>query len=375
MIQTLTAKIRIRPNPDQMSVLDKTMDVYLAVCNAVSEYIFETKDLTYSSVNRALYYDLRSRYETPSQLTQSAIRAVIAAYKTMLTNGQPWTAVKFRHGFYDLVWNRDYSLRSRRFSINSMDGRLHIPYFDAGMEKYFDKSWYKFGSAKLIKRHGKYYLHISVSHEIPDVDDADIRNIVGMDRGINFIATTYDSAGKTRFFSGRPVKNKRARYRRLRHDIQKNRTRSARRKLKRINQRENRWASDINHRITKALVESNPSGTLFVLEDLTGIREGCLVKRRKEDRPVYISWDYFDFEQKLIYKAERAGSKVIKVDSAYTSQTCPKCGHTERSNRDKRKHLFTCKTCGYRSNDDRIGAMNLYRKGIKYIVPDTVTDE
>ena len=44
-------------------------------------------------------------------------------------------------------------------------------------------------------------------------------------------------------------------------------------------------------------------------------------------------------------------------------------------NRDKRNHIFICRNCGYKSNDDRIGAMNLYRMGIEYIVPDTVASE
>ena len=70
---------------------------------------------------------------------------------------------------------------------------------------------------------------------------------------------------------------------------------------------------------------------------------------------------------------------VIKVDPRYTSQCCPACGHTEKSNRNKKIHLFTCKNCGYTSNDDRIGAMNLYRMGINYLadsqVPNTVVTE
>ena len=70
---------------------------------------------------------------------------------------------------------------------------------------------------------------------------------------------------------------------------------------------------------------------------------------------------------------------VIKVDPRYTSQCCPMCGHIERSNRDKRLHLFCCKNCGYKSNDDRIGAMNLHRMGINYLedsqVPSAVTTE
>lgn len=81
-----------------------------------------------------------------------------------------------------------------------------------------------------------------------------------------------------------------------------------------------------------------------------------------------VSWSYYDLEQKLIYKARENGQKVIKVNPKYTSQTCPKCGHIEKENRDKKNHIFCCKACGYKSNDDRIGAMNLYRMGIEYLV-------
>ena len=54
-------------------------------------------------------------------------------------------------------------------------------------------------------------------------------------------------------------------------------------------------------------------------------------------------------------------------------------GHIEKANRNKKLHLFACKNCGYKSNDDRIGAMNLYRMGINYLedsqVPNTVMAE
>ncbi len=92
-----------------------------------------------------------------------------------------------------------------------------------------------------------------------------------------------------------------------------------------------------------------------------------------------VSWSFYDLEQKIIYKAKQNQSAVIKVNPRYTSQCCPVCGHIEKSNRDKKLHLFTCNNCGYKSNDDRIGAMNLYRMGINYLeesqVPDTVTAE
>ena len=68
-----------------------------------------------------------------------------------------------------------------------------------------------------------------------------------------------------------------------------------------------------------------------------------------------------------MYKAKQNQSSVIKVNPTYTSQSCPACGHIEKANRNKKIHLFNCKNCGYKSNDDRIEAMNLYRMKINYL--------
>lgn len=132
--------------------------------------------------------------------------------------------------------------------------------------------------------------------------------------------------------------------------------------------------SDVNHCVTKTLVEQYPAKTLFVLEDLSGIR-GATERVRRKDRYVQVSWSYYDLEQKLKYKAERKGSKMIKVMAKYTSQCCPVCGHVQKSNRDKKLHCFCCKHCGYRSNDDRIGAMNLYRLGLEWLENPTIKPE
>jgi putative transposase len=128
-------------------------------------------------------------------------------------------------------------------------------------------------------------------------------------------------------------------------------------------QREHRWMTDVNHTVSKALVRQYGEHTLFVLEDLTGIREKT-ERVHIHDRYETVSWAFYQFRQML-------DSKVVVVDPHYTSLTCPKCGHTEKANRNKRTHTFGCQTCGYTSNDDRIGVMNLQRKGIEYIVEGT----
>ena len=375
---TITAKIQIIAAETDKVLLDETMSVYRNACNYVSDYVFRTHDLKQFSLNKALYSILREKFNLKSQMAQSVLKTVIARYKTILENQNEWIKPSFKKPQYDLVWNRDYSLTQNRFSINTLNGRVKLSYFSDGMSKYFDHTIYKFGTAKLVNKHGKYYLHIPVTYEVEESNITDICNVVGIDRGINFVVATYDSKHKSGFVSGKAIKQKRAKYSKLRKELQMRHTPSSRRRLKAIGQRENRWMQDINHQVSKALVENNPKHTLFVLEDLSGIRNAT-ERVKTKDRYVSVSWSFYDLEQKLIYKAKQNQSSVIKVDPRYTSQCCPCCGHVEKSNRNKKIHLFTCKKCGYKSNDDRIGAMNLYRMGINYLadsqVPNTVVAE
>ena len=382
---TITAKIQISVNTDSKVLLDETMSVYSDACNYVSEYVFRTHDLKQFSLNKVLYSAIREKFGLKSQMTQSVFKTVIARYKTILENQKEWIQPSFKKPQYDLVWNRDYSLTKNCFSVNTLNGRVKLPYFTEGMSKYFDHDIYKFGTAKLVNKHGKYFLHIPVTYDIEESNISDVCNVVGIDRGINFVAATYDSKHKSAFVSGKTIKQKRAHYSKLRKELQMCRTPSARRRLLAVGQRENRWMQDVNHQVSKALVESNPKHTLFVLEDLSGIRNAT-ERVRTKDRYVSVSWSFYDLEQKLIYKAKQKQSIVIKVDPRYTSQCCPVCGHIEKANRNKKIHLFACKNCGYKSNDDRIGAMNLYRMGINYLeesirsqnerlVPDTVMTE
>ena len=375
---TVTAKIQISVSTDSKVLLDETMSAYLDACNYVSAYVFRTHDLKQFSLNKALYSTLREKFGLKSQMAQSVFKTVIARYKTILENQKEWIQPIFKKPQYDLVWNRDYSLTQNCFSVNTLNGRVKLPYFAEGMSKYFNHAIYKFGTAKLVKKHGKYFLHIPVTYDIEESNISDICNVVGIDRGINFVVATYDSKHKSDFVSGKAIKQKRAHYSKLRKELQMRQTPSARRRMKAMGQRENRWMQDINHQVSKALVESNPKHTLFVLEDLSDVRNAT-ERVRTKDRYVSVSWSFYDLEQKLIYKAKQTQSTVIKVDPRYTSQCCPVCGHIEKGNRNKKIHLFTCKNCGYKSNDDRIGAMNLYRMGINYLedcqVPDTVTAE
>ena len=160
------------------------------------------------------------------------------------------------------------------------------------------------------------------------------------------------------------VRNK---YKKLRAELQKRGTKSAKRRLKKIGQRENRWMADVNHRLSKALVNHYGKNSLFVLEDLTGVTFNTVKKRKKENRYEQNSWAFYQLEQFLTYKAQLNNSKVIEVSAEYTSQRCPKCGRINKDNRNHDLHLYQCDRCGYSTNDDRIASINIQYLGTEYV--------
>ena len=362
---TVTAKIQIYISKTDEESLRITTNAYRKSCNWLSERVFQTKELNQRNLNNLYYSELRDRFGLKSQMAQSVMKTVIARYKSAKSNGHECRQVVFKRPEYDLVWNRDYSLNQNLFSVNTLDGRLKFKFEKKAMERYFDGSW-KFGTAKLVHKLGKWFLHIPMTKELPELDLAGVTHVVGVDLGINFLATTYDSQGETFFFNGRTVKHKRGQCKALRKQLQQKQTSSSRKRIKTTGSRENRYVTDMNHQITKALVERNPKGTCFVLEDLTGVRNAT-EKVRTKQKYISVSWAFYQFRHMLEYKARLNGQTVIVTDPKHTSQTCPKCGHVERGNRNKKTHTFCCKNCRYTSNDDRIGAMNLHRKGIEAI--------
>ena len=120
--------------------------------------------------------------------------------------------------------------------------------------------------------------------------------------------------------------------------------------------------TDVNHCLSKTLVSENPN-TLIVVEDLTNVTFDTVSHRKKENRYEHHSWAFYQLQQDIAYKAREHGSHLIKVNPAYTSQRCPKCGTICKENRDKTNHSYHCNNCHYQSNDDRVAAMNIVQLG------------
>lgn len=59
--------------------------------------------------------------------------------------------------------------------------------------------------------------------------------------------------------------------------------------------------------------------------------------------------------------AKEQGTKVSLVNSAFTSQTCPKCGYISKENR-KTQEMFCCVKCGFTDNADHNASINIMNR-------------
>lgn len=397
-----TMKLHIHVSEEDEFLLKDLTTKYSEACNALSEYLFQHHfPMNFMVLQNAMYQTIRDMYGLKSQMTISACKTVTARYKSIQeqlykkpykwkdeddewhyetrTLEWLWKPVMFRRPQADLVRNRDYSFVTDKktgevlLSLNTLSKRVKVS-FDVPdyFEKYFDGTW-QFGTGKIVSLMGEWYFHIPMSKEDMEVFDKEKpSHVVGIDRGLRFILTAYDERGKSTFISGKNIMRIRQKYNDVRAELQAKGTKSAKRRLKKLSGRENRWMSDVNHRLSKTLVETYGSGSLFVIEDLKDVSfsNDNLSNQSNKGRNDLRSWAFYQLEQYLTYKADAVGSCVLKVPANYTSQRCPKCGRILKENRHHDKHMYVCDACGYQSNDDRIGAMNLQMLGTLYVSGD-----
>jgi IS605 OrfB family transposase len=236
--------------------------------------------------------------------------------------------------------------------ISTTAGRLKLPFH---LPRYAAHAIGRpVATAELNFRHGKFYLHIAV--DLPPVEVPDTGPTIGVDLGVTRPAVTSDN----RFHGERHWREVVQRTFRLRRALQANGSKSAKRHLKSLAGREQRFRRDCDHVLSQSILHGLPPGATIVVENLTHIRERVKCRSAKGKRRLHY-WSFAQLRTFLAYKAQAIGCRVVGIDPRYTSQRCHACGHTERANR-KSQSEFWCRKCGHRQNADLNGAKNVCDK-------------
>ena len=340
----LTLQIKLLPTDKQAAMLKNTFSVFNEACNTISQIAWERHTFKQFGLHKEAYYNIKETYHLSSQLVVRAISKVAEAYKL--------DRKKQRHfrEFGAITYDSrvlSYNVSKSVCSISLIGGREKIAYICYRPQL----KQYARGEADLVLIKGKFYLYQTI--DIPDDEEENAEDFIGVDMGITDIVSLSDGTN----VSSNEVKNIRKRYNKVRASVQSKGTRNCHKLLKRLKGRERRFATIVNHSISKQIVaKAKKEHEGIAIEDLKNIRWGMNSKKRnKTFRSRSNSWSFYQLRSFLEYKSKVNGVQIVAVKPAYTSQTCHNCGHIGIRNG---KH-FRCTHCGNVADADVNAALNI----------------
>ncbi len=187
--------------------------------------------------------------------------------------------------------------------------------------------------------------YVQFSFEIETGAKREGKKVVGIDTGINALASTSD---RNQF--GKDIKELIERVKRCKYGS--NGQQQARRALK----------QRIDEIAIEVINSENPN--LIVVEQLKNMGHKSKVKRllTKNIRRSIGIWNWRYWLMRIEQQCELNRVSFRTVSPYYTSQTCPNCNHVDRMNRNGIE--FKCQSCGHTDNADINAALNIMNRFI-----------
>jgi putative transposase len=233
-------------------------------------------------------------------------------------------------------------------------------------------------NATVSRDAGRWYISFCVEDGVTDVAPNG-KPAVGVDRGVAVAVVMSDGATCDRKFATtgeqrrlRRLQQRLARSLRTHGRNRKSKRRDAvRAELGRLNARLRARRTDFAAQTAHRLVTSHG---LVVVEDLrvanmtrsakgTAEAPGRNVRQKAGLNRAILDKGWGGFLLALQNAARYHGAEIIKVNPAYTSQTCNACGHVARESRESQA-VFRCVACGHGANADVNAAKNILAAGL-----------
>jgi putative transposase len=350
-----TYKYRIYPTRTQSAAIDKTLEESRCLYNellALKRDAYKEKKISLS--RKDLYKKVKGRNGLYSQVAQNVAYRVDRAFKNFfrrVKNG------KKKKGFPRFKKYGVYSSITlpQIVKVEKIGKKTYFPKIGWVNTKYHRKIT---GTPKTLtikkSKSGKYFAAICCKNTEDENISAGSREI-GLDLGLNhFIAT---SNGEF-FDHPKPMKQARNKRKKLARRFSKTKKSSSNRKrarisLARVDEKIANIRSDFSWKLCKMLIKKYG---LFCVEDLNikGMQSNYYLAASIND----VSWG--DFLQKLSFKAESAGVKVVKVNPKNTSQKCSNCSRIVKKSLATRMHKCIC---GLEIDRDINAAQNILTLG------------
>ena len=322
-----TVKIKLDITGEERELLDETVEQFKEACQMVVDEGWNDDDLkTYNKqkLHHATYYDIKDETDLTADLIVRARNRAADAIKgcvERLKQGEKASKPQFTSD--SLALNKECCtvwLDEKRCSIATVNSRVHadfmIPEASDYYDRYLDNDWTVKQST--VEKHEyedgqPYYLHLGLENDDPETQCLN-PTVMGVDLGIDNLAVT--STGT--FYSGDKLNHRRRRFEEIRGQLQGKGTQSAHRTIQQMSGRENRYACDTLHQLSKKLVKEAEQHDVDVIafENLDKIRDNMPPQKQ------FHSWAFNQLFQYVEYKAKAQGITVEQVNPS-TSQSSP----------------------------------------------------
>ncbi|MDE0477178.1 MAG: transposase [Candidatus Dadabacteria bacterium] len=227
--------------------------------------------------------------------------------------------------------------------------------------------WKSGAPKQVVLRHDGHRWRAFVSYEVEMEKRADDGEVLGVDMNARQVATSDGHFYFLPDLKKKEAKQKRYQRRMARQVKGSNRQKDTKKKLRKVSREIANTRKDWVHKTTEEISEK--CGTIVTedlrVKDMTASAKGTIenpgrnVKQKSGINRAILDTAMGEIRRNLEYKCGR----LIKVNPAYTSQTCSHCGYAEKENR-KTQAWFQCVSCGFVSNADTNAAINIRRLGM-----------
>ena len=193
-------------------------------------------------------------------------------------------------------------------------------------------------------------------------EKGDNGKILGIDMNVCQIATSDGHFYSLPDLSKKEARRKRYQRRMARQVKGSNRREDTKKKLAKVSRKIANMRKNWIHKTTGDI--SRKCGTVVVedlkVKNMTASAKGTVENPGKNVRQktglnrAVLNTAFGEIRRNLEYKCGR----LIKVNPAYTSQTCSECGHVDKENR-KTQARFQCVCCGFASNADTLSLIHI----------------
>jgi len=365
--------------------LDSKSDEYTILKERINQLNQERRDLMKCFVSRRNYLVHDFELKTPKDIRSNAVHRCCSAYKSGWSNLKAGNIKYFNMAYKkktDGVQTIEltpqiFSIKDNKFQIapETFKEECFLKYDKRNIKKIknikIDHNVFitrKSGTSKKVKHkllRKEYYLNIPINTILKQKKT--FETVCGVDPGIRTFATVHSNNIKSNDTSITEYKhradllnklNKKIQLMKERKNTKEKKFRIKKKHYYKVEKKKKDLVDKLHWDVINDLLKNNDVVYFGNIKSHNIVKDGKNTKLNTD----FNDLKFYQFKQRLLYKAYINGKKVYFVNEHYTTKTCSCCG--EINNKVGCKEVFNCNKCLNVTGRDFNASKNIKMKGI-----------